>query len=340
MSLLWGLVQNRFSAPTLQSLNDNSTSFSGKTVLVTGASGGLGLEAARHYVRLGASRVILGVRSQSEGDEAVRNIRSTFTSDRLESCVIEVWLVDLSSFSSVQEMGKKIMQDLKTLDIAVLNAAVAPNEHHLTTDGWEEALQVNVLSTVLLALLILPKMRQSSLPDWKPRLSIVAARAHASVPEGLAWQKADSSLSYLNQASQFGGPVERYSVSKLLIVYAVRELAKLVTLADGESEVVVNYLCPGACKSDLSRNWQGLSRRVIFYLIQVTICKTTEEGARTLVYATGLGQESHGLWIHNNRIEEPGLLVRNDIGQKLQEKVWAEILGVLTPYSAGGFGSI
>ena len=301
MPIPWGILRNRFSAPTLQSLEN--IPISGKTVLVTGASGGLGLEAARHYVRLGASHVILGVRSQSKGDEGKRNIISGISLDRLESCLVEVWLLDLASFSSVQEFAKKATQDLKTLDIAVLNAAVSKNNYSVTPDGWEETLQVNMLSTTLLALLLLPKMRQSSQPDWTPRLSIVASRAHQTIPDGAEWQGAPNILKALNQESQFGGFGDRYSVSKLLVIYAAREIAKLSMHPNGKCDVVVNYLCPGACKSDLAREWQSFPQRSFLALLQATICKTTEEGARTLVYASGLGESSHGLWIHNDTIK-------------------------------------
>ncbi|KAH7141107.1 hypothetical protein EDB81DRAFT_900756 [Dactylonectria macrodidyma] len=329
-SVLLGFLRNRYSAPALRSLE--ASSISGKTVLVTGASGGLGLEAARHYVRLGASRVILGVRSKSKGDEAKRNLSSSFSSDRLKTCAIEVWLVDLASFASVRSFADQVAQKLERLDIAVLNAAVSKEKYYATVDGWEEVLQVNVLSTALLALLLLPKMRQSVSPAWKPRLSIVAARAHASVPEGASWQSAPNLLQELNQESQFGTPIARYSVSKLLVVYAAREIADLATSTDGQCDVVVNYLCPGACKSDLARHLDGLPQRAVLSLVQATICKTTEEGSRTLVYASVLGEESHGLWIHNNQIEEPGHLVLSTTGHQLQKKIWAETLEVLKPF--------
>ncbi|KAJ3531799.1 hypothetical protein NM208_g8719 [Fusarium decemcellulare] len=213
------------------------------------------------------------------------------------------------------------MQELESLDIAVLNAAVSKSEYHATVDDWEETLQVNVLSTALFALSILPKMRQSSRPDWKPRLSIVAARAHMAVPEGAAWQDAANILQELNQESEFGKLSGRYSVSKLLVIYAAREIANLATTPNGECDVVVNYLCPGACESDLARDWQSLPQRILLYLIQKVICKTTEEGSRTLVYASGLGEKSHGLWIHNDRIEEPGQIVSSATGRQLQQKI-------------------
>lgn len=247
--------------------------------------------------------MILAVRSQSKGDDAKRSIISGSPSSRLESCTIDVWLVDLTSFSSVQAFTKRVDEELETLDVVVLNAAVSPNDHRVTIDGWEETIQVNFLSTTLLALLLLPKMRQSSSSKWTPRLSIVAARAHATVLEGASWQSAPNMLMELNRKEQFGKLSDRYSVSKLLVIYAAREIAKLASI-NRECEVVVNYLCPGACRSELARDWQGLLQRVLLYLIQVTICKTTEEGSRTLVYASGLGEESHGLWIHNDRIEQ------------------------------------
>ncbi|KAF4455278.1 NAD-P-binding [Fusarium albosuccineum] len=333
MSFHWGVLRNRFSAPSLQSLTRNS--ILGKTVLVTGASSGLGLEAARHYVRLGASRVILAVRSQSKGDEAKRNIRSGFSSERLKSCSIDVWLVDFASFASVRAISNRVIQELESLDIAVLNAAVSKSEYHATVDGWEETLQVNVLSTALFALSILPKMRQSSRPDWKPRLSIVAARAHMAVSEGAAWQDAPNILQELNQESEFGKLSDRYSVSKLLVIYAARQIAKLATTPSGECDIVVNYICPGACKSDLARDWRSLPQRILLYLIQSVICKTTEEGSRTLVYASGLGEESHGQWIHNNRIEKPGQIISSAPGRQLQQKIWSETLEVLAPYCSG-----
>ncbi|KAH7144118.1 hypothetical protein B0J13DRAFT_675563 [Dactylonectria estremocensis] len=333
-SVFLDLLKNRYSAPTLRSLE--TSSISGKTVLVTGASGGLGLEAARHYIRLGASRVILGVRSQSKGDEAKRNLTSSFSSDRLKSCTIDVWLIDLASFASVRSFADKIGQNLEKLDIAILNAAVSKDKYDVTVDGWEEVLQVNVLSTTLLALLLLPRMRKATSPTWKSRLSIVAARAHATVPEGPSWQSAPNVLEELNQEGQFGTLNARYSVSKLLLIYAAREVAKLASSADGQCEVVVNYLCPGACKSDLARHWQGLPQRALLSLIQGTICKTAEEGARTLVYASVLGEESHGLWIHNNRIKEPGHLVLSATGLQLQKKIWAETLEVLDPFLSDG----
>lgn len=301
MSVLLGFLQNRFSAPSLQSLSP--AIITNKTIIVTGASSGLGLEAARHYIHLGASRVILAVRSPSKGDEARRQILSSFPPDKALGS-IDVWKLDLSSFASVQAFAKRATQELNTLDIAVLNAAVAKNHFSRTDDGWEESIQVNHLSNTLLALLLLPKMKQSATKDWKPRLTIVGSRGHQYVSEGEAWQTAPNILETLNGETHFGRLGHRYGLSKLLITYGAREIAKTATVKDGSCDVVVNYCCPGACKSDLQRDIDGFWQKAALGAVYMTICKTTEEGARTLVYASCLGEESHGRWIHNDRIKE------------------------------------
>ncbi|KAH8807313.1 hypothetical protein F5884DRAFT_675313 [Xylogone sp. PMI_703] len=330
MSTLLFFLRNRFSAPPLKSLPQSS--IAGKTVLVTGASGGLGLEASRHFVRLGAARVILGVRSQAKGDAAKQNILSSLTEADLKGRQpkIDVWLIDLTSFSSVQKFANRVNDELKTLDIAILNAAVSHKLFHPTGDGWDETLEVNFLSTTLLALLLLPKLRESSkTPDWTARLSIVASRGHQYVSDGEAWQEAPDIMKALNEPRDW----DRYGTSKLLLIYAINEITKLCTTPDGKCEVVVNYSCPGACKSDLTRNWStGLLSQTVIFLIRVSICKTTEEGSRTLVLAGGLGEESHGKWIHCDRFEEPGKLVTNEKGQRLQKKVWEEAIEILRPY--------
>ncbi len=234
MSLLINQVKNKTSAPPLEALSE--LDISGKTVLVTGASGGLGLEAARHYVRLGAARVVLAVRSQEKGDTARKEIESSLLAPELRGTsaekllknktgtktLIDVWTVDMASFESVKALAARATQELESLDIALLNAAVSKDDYEPTKDGWDETIQVNVLSTVLLALHLIPKLRQSSAShaSWTSRLSIVIARAHEFVQLGAGWQKAPNSLKALNRPDSLGGTAERYVVSKFLLVMA------------------------------------------------------------------------------------------------------------------------
>lgn len=150
-----------------------TTSFASQTVIVTGSNTGLGLEAARHIVRLGAEKVILAVRDTSKGEVAKRSIEeSTQRRD-----VVEVWSLDLSSYESVKAFTKRA-QTLKRLDALLQNAGMMAKSFKITEQD-ESTITTNVTSTFLLALLILPKLRETAQKfNTLPRSTIVASDVH------------------------------------------------------------------------------------------------------------------------------------------------------------------
>jgi retinol dehydrogenase-12 len=94
--------------------------YTGRVVIITGANVGLGLETARHFVRLDAAKVILAVRNLEKGAAAKESI---LRSEKKTEDVVEVWKLDLSSFQSVKDFAKKA-QNLKRIDILVENAGI------------------------------------------------------------------------------------------------------------------------------------------------------------------------------------------------------------------------
>ncbi len=76
----------------------------GKTVIVTGANSGIGLEAARQCVRLEAKLLILPVRTIAKGEAAKADICKTNPSSETQ---VEIWLLDMDSFESVLDFGKR-----------------------------------------------------------------------------------------------------------------------------------------------------------------------------------------------------------------------------------------
>lgn len=126
----------------------------GKTIVITGANTGLGKEAARRYVRLNCEKLVIACRSVEKGEAAKQEIESS-TGRR---GVIEVWPVDLQSYDSVKEFCKRV-KTLKRLDILVENAGVATGKYY-NVGGNESTITVNVISTFLMALLLLPKLQQ------------------------------------------------------------------------------------------------------------------------------------------------------------------------------------
>lgn len=76
----------------------------GQTILITGANSGIGLEAARQCARLGATTLILAVRTIAKGEEAKANILKTSPKSKTD---VQVWALDLESFDSVLAFGKR-----------------------------------------------------------------------------------------------------------------------------------------------------------------------------------------------------------------------------------------
>lgn len=151
------------------------TSFANETIIITGANTGLGLETARHCVRLGASRVILAVRSLARGDAAKADIEATTK----RTGVAEVWFLDLASYDSVKAFAKRACTELERIDRVIDNAAVALDRWTMA-EGSETVFTVNVLGTFLLAVMLLPKLRESGkLTGTTPTLTIVSSDMHA-----------------------------------------------------------------------------------------------------------------------------------------------------------------
>lgn len=107
-------------------------------------------------------------------------------------------------------------------------------------------------------------------------------------------------LLYLNCKALFNH-VRSYPVSKLLQLFAVREIADKT--AKETPLVIVNTLNPGLCYTDLTRSATGATYYVM-KVMRALLAWTAEEGSRTLVHATTVGPESHGVFISGCKIKK------------------------------------
>jgi NAD(P)-dependent dehydrogenase (short-subunit alcohol dehydrogenase family) len=118
---------------------------------------------------------------------------------------------------------------LPRLDAAIMNAGLSPtSKYEVSADGWERAVQVNVLSTAALSYQLLPQLVKSTKanPGSTPHLTIVGGDSHlqAVFPD----RKKSNILGSLNtEASYKGKEFDRYCVSKLFDAYIAVELANL-----------------------------------------------------------------------------------------------------------------
>lgn len=293
------------------------TDLTGKTVIVTGANVGLGKETAKHLAAMNPERLILACRNVEMGQEAAREI------PRVSGVSIDVWQLDLADFASVKAFAARV-ESLERLDILIENAGIATETFRRTKDGNESTLQVNVLATTMLAMLSLPKMRETVKKyHVRPRLVLVGSEVHFwSV---FKEHTADEILAALNDESKFV-PSDRYNTSKLLDVMVTRELGNLLKASKvkEDHEIDVNCPNPGLCHSSLSRE-AGFG----LYILKLLFARTTEEGARVFVWAATAKQDNPGEYISACQFAEPSDFTISETGRKTQKRVWAEIQQVL-----------
>lgn len=113
-----------------------SSSFEGQTVLVTGATAGIGLAAAVHFASLGA-RVIITSRNLSKGELAKEHIEQC--ADIVGRGRIQVMELDMSRYSSCLSLVQRLKQSEACdagLDVAILNAGLINVEHEESPEGW------------------------------------------------------------------------------------------------------------------------------------------------------------------------------------------------------------
>ncbi|KAL3482100.1 NAD(P)-binding protein [Aspergillus californicus] len=296
-----------------------SASFAAKTVIITGASSGLGKEAAKHIVRLGASKVILGCRSISKGESAKREIESVLQCGR---DILEVWQVDIESPSSVKEFVDRANQ-LPRLDVLINNAGIQTINFQVAY-GTERTVAVNVIGTFLLAVQLIPKLKQTAeLYKVTPHMTFVGSALYdaAKYPENhggdiFAWFKDKSHVQMMTQ----------YNLSKLLLLYAIIKLSSLIDpISDKPSNpIVINSLDPCFCKTNLPGELHGVFKAV-FKIFESMCARSAEEGSRLVVMTASAGRETHGGYMRAAELRSYAPFITSADGTRKTDYIWDQL---------------
>jgi NAD(P)-dependent dehydrogenase (short-subunit alcohol dehydrogenase family) len=230
----------------------------GKTVLVTGASSGIGEATAGRLAQLGA-RVVMVSRTEERGNRA--RDRMLRKAPRGE---IDMLVADLSSTGAIRDLAARFTSSYPRLDVLVNNAAVLTSRRRLTREGFEMQFFVNHLAYFLLTGLLSETLRASA----PSRVVNVASTAHSA---------GTIDFDDLQHERNFRG-WQAYANTKLMNVVFTYELARRL---EGTG-VTANCLHPGVIHTNLLSNfssvlqlaWHGLGR---FF-------KQPEDGAQTPVY--------------------------------------------------------
>lgn len=138
-----------------------------------GHPGGPLLTPHSWFVKRNVSKLIIACRDTSKGEAAKKNIESSVAN----ASIIEVWALDLSSYDSVKAFAARA-DKLDRLDILCENAGIAAAAYRLAEED-ESTITVNVVSTYLLGLLLLPKLRETGRQhNILPKLVITSSEVH------------------------------------------------------------------------------------------------------------------------------------------------------------------
>ncbi|KAE9405390.1 NAD(P)-binding protein [Gymnopus androsaceus JB14] len=352
MNLSKFLREQWTTIPQVNSTSDGAEAAGKKTMIVTGATNGLGLEAAKQLHTLSSSivdKLILTSRDMAKVEEVEKFVTQGFAPSRCQ------WAkLDLSSFSSVSAFvdalgGAKV-------NYVLANAALATHKYTQTPDGWESALQVNYLSNALLAILLLPNLMSASARDASlSRLVLVSSDVHYSLPSLSDFRNVPNILEAVNRKEYCTSGImkRRTMLSKFFVIAFARELASRLTLpvtSDSPKGIIISSVNPGFCRSKLTRETESHFPGSLWLpLLKRAVARPTEVGATVLVRATlmdttgmvtggGGGTQLHddgraawhGRYLSSclEAAEESDLLLGED-GKEFSRKLWADTVYVL-----------
>ncbi len=256
-----------------------------KTILITGATDGIGKQTAIELAKLGG-KIIIHSRNEKKCKKTVAEITNkTGNSD------IDHLSADLASLAQVKEMANAVISKYERLDVLINNAGVFENEKIFTFDGYEMTFGVNHLAHFLLTILLLDLIK-SSAPS---RIINVSSMAHSSNEFDLKNLNSEKSFSSYNA----------YSISKaanILFTYKLAEDLK-------GTGVTVNVLHPGVISTKLLHKGWAIGG------------DSLESGAATSVYLAS-SNEVEGITgkYFVNKHESSSSSLTYD--KELQEKLW------------------
>lgn len=235
----------------------------GRRVVVTGASSGLGEITARELARRGA-HVVLAVRTTGKGDSAAQRIR-----DAVPGASVEVRELDLSSLASVRAFAAATLAAAPTLDLLVNNAGIMQTPAQKTADGYEMQLGTNHLGHFALTGLLLDALGRGT----APRVVTVSSAEHK--PGHIHFDDLQLEHGY--------APRKAYQQSKMANTVFGIELDRRLRAAG--SPIVSVLAHPGYSATNLqSTGPTGLSALVL-RLGNAVVAQSAERGTLPQLYA-------------------------------------------------------
>src|SRR5687767_2490789 len=230
----------------------------GRTVLVTGATSGIGKATAAGLAAMGAHVAVTG-RDPQRTETAAREVRAAGGGP------VDAFVADLSAQAEVHRLADDVLQRLPRVHVLVNNVGGYWSTRHITADGLEHTFAVNHLAPFLLTNLLLDRLEQSA----PARVVTVASNAHA---------QGRIDFDDLQGALFFSGG-RAYSQSKLANVLFSYQLAERLR----ECGVTANALHPGMVRTSFGAEDPARIQRLLVPLLR-PVMKSPARGAATSIH--------------------------------------------------------
>jgi NAD(P)-dependent dehydrogenase (short-subunit alcohol dehydrogenase family) len=271
-----------------------------RTVLVTGASAGIGRATAARLAAMGAN-VLLASRSRERGEAAQAMI-----AEQVPGASTRLLLADLASPDGVRSLAEQTLGASDRLDVLVNNAGVFTRGYEETPNGLETQFAVNHLAPFLLTHLLRERLAETA----PSRVITVSSEAH---------KRGRINFDDLQGQQHYNG-LKAYAQSKLANLLFNRELARRL----GGTGVTANALHPGVVATSLLfDSFRPLKLLRPFF-------KTPEQGARTTIClaAAPALERLTGLYFIDCEPARPSAAARDDAAARRLWQVSAELAGI------------
>ena len=289
-----------------------SASMRGRTVVITGATSGLGRAAARQLATLGA-RVILVGRNKGKTESTRRDIVAETGNDD-----VAVAIADLGLLADVRRLAQQLLENEPRIHVLVNNAGVLLNRRTTTAEGNEATLATNLLAPFLLTQLLLPRLRKSA-PS-----RIINVSSGGMYTAGLALDD----LQY--EKTAYNGSRAYARTKRALVV-----LTELWADRLKESGVVVHAMHPGwADTPGVASSLPG------FHAVTRRLLRTPEQGADTITWlaASPEAARTSGVFWLDREPHVTHVLPGTDPTPEERQQLW-EALATLTARSRARTGA-
>ncbi len=231
----------------------------GKTVLVTGATNGIGFITALELAKMDAV-VLMVARDEKKGRAKLEEIRQAVPNAKLE-----LLLADLSSMASIRQLAINVTAKYSSLDVLVNNAGAFYSERKVSKDGFEMTFALNHIGYFLLTNLLLDTLKRGK----NPRIVSVSSGAHLV---------AKINFNDLQLEKKFNGWAA-YCTSKLMNVLFTKELSRRLA----GTGVTANCLHPGFVNTGFAGDSSDFMGRMLNFAKNI-LAITPEKGAETMIY--------------------------------------------------------